>query len=157
VQATTLTAREHAYFLLLVATVEIETTAIGAAGHFEFTHGQDVETARNVFPNGFVITQIVTRLIDKGNLHGLTDLDFAHIGLFLADDHAKQRRLAAAVGAEKAEDLASADLQVEAVERATIAVRETHTGDFDRKRVHGSRRMRIGLQSGLDPGSNADR
>jgi hypothetical protein len=59
VQAAAFTAGQHADLLLLVATVEVEAAAVGAAGHLELADGEDVEAAGNVFPNGLVVGQVV--------------------------------------------------------------------------------------------------
>jgi hypothetical protein len=57
VQATALTTREHAHLLLLVAAVEVEAPAVGAAGHLELADVDDVQAAGDVFPDGLVVGQ----------------------------------------------------------------------------------------------------
>jgi hypothetical protein len=50
----------------------------------------------------------IAALVDVGDLHRFADLDFAGVRLFLAGDHAEQRRFAGAVRADDADDGARA-------------------------------------------------
>jgi hypothetical protein len=81
-----LTARQHADLLLLVTAIEVEATAIRATGHLELAHIDDIQTARDVLPHGFVVVQIVAVLVYKGHAHGLANLDLAAVGLLFARD-----------------------------------------------------------------------
>ena len=54
------------------------------------------------------IVERLARLIDVGELHDRPDAHFAGVGLFLAGQHAKQRRLAGAVRTDDADDAAGA-------------------------------------------------
>ena len=51
--------------------------------------------------------QRVARLVDVGELDRLAEAQRAAVGLLLAGDHAEQRRLAGAVGADDADDAAA--------------------------------------------------
>ena len=59
-QTPAFTAREGTDAFLLVAPVEVKTSAIRATSHFKLANGQDIEAARDVFPHGFVVGQIFT-------------------------------------------------------------------------------------------------
>ena len=121
VQATAFTAREHADFLLLVRAVEIEAPAVGAAGHLEFAHGDDVQPARNVFPHGFIVGQVFAALIHKGHLHGFADADFAAVGLLFACDKPEQCGFARTVGADDAHNRARRHFEAEVVDQQAVA------------------------------------
>ena len=56
-QAPAFAAGQIADFLLLIAAFKIEAADVGAALHFEATDGEDVGTARHVFPHRFVVVQ----------------------------------------------------------------------------------------------------
>ena len=86
----------------------------------ELTHVQDVETARDVFPHGFIVLQAVARLVDKSHLHGLADLDFAGIRLLTARNHLEQGRLARAIGADDADDGTGRNLETQVVDQHTV-------------------------------------
>ena len=55
----------------------------------------------------FVVVQGVAVLVDVGEHDALAQLDGAGVGLLLADDHAEERGLAGAVGADHADDAAA--------------------------------------------------
>ncbi len=55
-------------------------------------------------------------------LHRASDLDLALVGLFLPGDHAEERRLARAVGADDADDRAGRHLERELVDEQALAV-----------------------------------
>ena len=59
-QTAAFTAREGTDAFLLVAPVEVETSAIRTASHFKLANRQDIETTRDVFPHSFVVGQIFT-------------------------------------------------------------------------------------------------
>ena len=90
VQTAALTAGQHADFLLLVATIEVEAAAIRTAWHLEFAHGHDVEATGHIFPNGFFVGQVVAVLVDKGHLHGLANFDRAAVRLLFASNQFEQ-------------------------------------------------------------------
>jgi hypothetical protein len=72
-----LAAGQQADLLLLVAAVEVEAAAVGAAGHLELADVDHVEAAGDVLPHGLVVGQLVAVLVDEGHLHGLADLHLA--------------------------------------------------------------------------------
>ena len=63
----------------------------------------------------------VAGLVDIAELHRLADLDGAGVGLFLAGDHAEQRRLAGAVRADHADDAAGRQLEGQVVDQQVVA------------------------------------
>ena len=65
--------------------------------------------------------EAVARLVDVGDLDGRADLDFAGIRLFLAGDHAEQRRFAGAVRADDADDGAGRHVEAEVVDQQAVA------------------------------------
>lgn len=56
-QATALTTGEHAHLLLLISTVEVEAARVSTAGHLELADVDDIQTAGDVFPDGFIVRQ----------------------------------------------------------------------------------------------------
>ena len=54
-------------------------------------------------------------------MHRLADLDRALVGLFLAGDHAEQRRLAGAVRPDDADDAAGRQLEGQIVDQKIVA------------------------------------
>ena len=105
---------------MLVAAIEVKAAAIGAAGHLEFAHGQNIQTAGHVFPHSFFIRQVVAILVNKRHLHGLTQLDFTAVRLLFARDHAKQRGFTRAVGADDADDGTGRHFEAEVVNQHTV-------------------------------------
>src|SRR5262249_19775310 len=71
------------------------------------------------------------RLIDVRELDRRPDLERTTIGLFLPDQHAKQRRLAGAVRADHADDAAAPQRKREVVDQRTIAVALAEMLRFD--------------------------
>ena len=59
-----------------------------------------------------LVVQGVAVLVDVGEHDGLAQLDRAGVGLLLADDHAEERGLAGAVGADDADDAAPRQVEV---------------------------------------------
>ena len=59
--------------------------------------------------------------------HGFADAQHAGVGLFLADDHAEQRRLAGAVGADDADDAAARKVEVQVFHQQVVAIALAHT------------------------------
>ena len=54
-QTASFTTGKMADFLLLVASLEIEASQIGAGRHFEASDGNQVGTVADVFKNGFFV------------------------------------------------------------------------------------------------------
>src|SRR3546814_17304174 len=63
----------------------------------------------------------VSALVDIAELHGVADAQAAAVGLLLAGDHAEQRGLAGAVGADDADDGARRNLEAEVVDQQLVA------------------------------------
>ena len=82
VQAVTLTAGEHACLLLLVWTFETKGGDISTAGDFHVSDLDKVQTIGNNFPEVEVGVDTATTLVNLGNLHGFTDLDFTTVCFF---------------------------------------------------------------------------
>ena len=120
-QTSALTTRQRADAFLLVAAVEVKTSAIRAAGHFELTHRQDIESARNVFPHGFVVRQIIARLVYKRHLNGLANLDLTAVRLLLTRNHAKQSRLTGTVRTDDADDRPWRHFEAQVVDQHAVA------------------------------------
>ena len=106
---------------MLVGAVEVKATAVSAAGHLEFADVQNIQTARYVFPDGFVVSQFVAVLVHEGHLHRLADLDFARIGFFASGDHFEERRFTRAVGPDDAHDSAGRHLKAQVVDQHAVA------------------------------------
>ena len=122
VQPAALAAGELADLLLLVGALEVEAAEVGARGHLELADGEDVGAAGDVLPHRLVALERVARLVDVGHLHRRPDRDLAAVGLFLAGDHAEQRRLAGAVRADDADDRAGRHLEAQVVDQQPVAV-----------------------------------
>jgi hypothetical protein len=131
VQAAALATRQGADAFLLVAAVEVEAAAVGAAGHLELAHGQDVQAARDVFPHGLLVGQVVAVLVDKSHVHGLADGDFTAVGRFLAGDELEQGRFTGAVGADDADDGAGRHLEAQVVDQQPVAERFADVLELD--------------------------
>ena len=131
VQASAFTAREHAHALLLVGAVEVEAACIGAAGHGEPADSQHVQAAGDVFPDGFLVGQIVAVLVHKGHSRGLADHDFAAVRLFFTANQFEQRRFTGTVGADDADDSACRNFEAQVVDQEAVAKRLAHALEFD--------------------------
>ena len=131
VQATAFAAREQTDLFLLITTVEVESAAVGAAGHLELAHSEDIQPPRDVFPDGLVVAQVVTALVHKGHSHGLADGDFATIGGLLARNELEQRRFTRAVGADDAHNRARRHLEAQVINQQAVAKRFAHVLELD--------------------------
>src|SRR3546814_19403526 len=116
-----LAARELADLLLLVAAPEVEGADIGARLSLVLAELNDVEPAGDFFPHRLVSGEGVAALVDIAELHGVADAQAAAVGLLLAGDHAEQRGLAGAVGADCADDGDRRQLEAEVVDQALVA------------------------------------
>ena len=104
--AVPLAAGEVADLLFLVRPLEIELRDVGARRHLALAEHDIVQTAGDFLEDGIGRIERLTRLIDIRTDHGIANAKDAAVGLFLADDHAEERRLARAVGADHADDAA---------------------------------------------------
>ena len=120
--AIALAAGKLANFFLLVAPLEVEGSAIGPTVHFGLAELQNIGAARNLFPHRLVGIESIAGLVDITYLHGVSDAQDATIGLFLASEQAKERRLAGAIGTDDADDTARRQLEVHILEQETLAI-----------------------------------
>ena len=67
-------------------------------------------------------SQRVAGLVDVGQLDGVAQAELAGVGLLLAGDHAQQRRLAGAVGADDADDPRRRQGELQPVDEQPVAV-----------------------------------
>jgi hypothetical protein len=80
-----------------------------------------VVAAGDLLPDGLLRVERVARLVDVGQLDGVAELERAAVGLLLAGDHPKQRRLAGAVGADHADDPAARQRERERLDQQPVA------------------------------------
>src|ERR1700733_12232698 len=146
--AVALAAGELADLLLLVRALEVESPHIGAAVHLALAERDDVVAAGDFLPNIPFAVERVARLIDIAKLDTLADLDRARVWLFLTGDHAEERRLAGAVGADHADDPAGRQLEREFVDEHPIAIAFAKIDDVDdvlaQPLGHGNDNLRAG-------------
>ena len=102
--------------------LKLEAAQVGARGHFELAHGQQVGAVGHRVEHGLVALERIARLVHVGQLDRLAQLHFARIGLLAAGQHAKQRGLARAVGADDADDSAGRHLEAEVVDQQAVAI-----------------------------------
>ncbi len=131
VDAVALTTREQAHLLLLVAALEVEGAAIGPAVDLGVAQFDQLGAAGNLFPDGRVGVERIARLVDIGQLHRVTQRDRARIGLFLAGDHAEQRRFPGAVRADHADDGARGNAERQVLDQLAVAVMFAEVLDLD--------------------------
>src|SRR5258708_10286621 len=129
--AVALATRELADLVLRVGAVEVESADIGSVVHLALAERDDVVAAGDFLPYVFLAVERVARLIDIAKLNAFADLDRARVRLLLACDHAEQRRLAGAVGADDAHDAAGRQLERELVDQHPIAVPFTEIDHVD--------------------------
>ena len=72
--------------------------------------------------DGLVRVERVAVLVDVAQLDRFADPHLAAVGLLLAHDHAKQRRLAGAVGADDADDATGRQTERQIVDQQLVAV-----------------------------------
>jgi hypothetical protein len=109
-----LAAREVADLLLLVGAAEVERRAVGARVDLALAHHDQLAAAvGDLLPH-----RLARRRAHRGSGRRRTSTTVspmrsaAAVRLLLADDHAEQRRLAGAVGADDADDAAGGRLEV---------------------------------------------
>src|SRR6202011_2985108 len=114
--AVALAARERADLLLLVGALEVERRAIAARIDLALAEKNEFVAAGNFLPHGFLAVERIARLVDIAEMHALADRDGALVRLVLPGDHAEQRGLAGAVGADHADNAAGRQLEGEVVD-----------------------------------------
>src|SRR5436309_3218064 len=115
-------ARQGADLLLLVGASEIEGRTIGARVHLPLAELNDVLPAGDFLPDVLLAVERIAGLIDIAEIHRFADLDAALVLFFLADDHAKERRLAGAVRPDHADDAAGRQAESEIVDQEVVAI-----------------------------------
>ena len=104
VDAVPLAAGALAHLLLLLRAAEIEAGHVDPGVHRHGAQLDRVLAVGDFLEDRLVVVQGVAVLVDVGEHHAGAELDRAGVGLLLADDHAEQRGLAGAVGADHAHD-----------------------------------------------------
>ena len=122
VHAVALAPREIAHLLLLIGALEVERGHVGARGHLARAELEQLGAARDLLPHVLVRIEAVAALVHVGQAHRLPDLQRAAVGLLLAGDHAEERGLARAVGADDAHDAAAREAEGEVLDQQPVAV-----------------------------------
>src|SRR6185369_12428429 len=100
-------ARKDLDLFLLVVALDVERRGVRARVHLALAHHDEFLAAvADLLPRGALSVERVARLVDVREQYGVADRQRSRIGLFAAGDHAEQRRLAGAVGADDADDSA---------------------------------------------------
>ncbi len=120
--AVALAARKVADFLLLVGALEIEAGDVRPGVHLALAHLERVVAAGDFLVDRVGRRESIAVLVDVAQLDGRADANLAAVGLLLADDHAKQRGLADAVGADDAHDAAGRQAEAEVVDQQLVAI-----------------------------------
>src|SRR5215472_19087167 len=95
--AVALAARQRAHLLLLVGPFEVERGTVTARINLPLAEQDLLVSAGNFLPHRLLAVEIVARLVDIAEMHGLADGDAALVRFLLVGDHAEQRGLAGAV------------------------------------------------------------
>ena len=122
VDAVALAARQVLDPLLLVGALEVEPGDVGARRDLALADLEDLGALRDLVEHGLVAVERVAALVDVGQLDGLADAQRAAVGLLLPGDHAEQRRLAGAVGADDADDAAARQVEGQILDQQVVAV-----------------------------------
>src|SRR5690554_4768934 len=131
VHAVSLTAREVLHIFLLIRTLKVEPSAIGARRD-ELPADIDLFCAfGDHIEDDLVRVKIVAALIDIAELYGLADLDRALIGLLFADDHPEEGRLTCAVRSDNSDDGAGRHIEAQVLEEEAIAEALRDAFDID--------------------------
>ena len=97
---------------------------------------EQVLAAGNLFPDRLVGVERITALVDIGELHTVADPEGTLVWLFLAGDHAEERRLAGAVWPDERGEVTALDRDADVSEHRRAAVAEAHVLERD-DRAHG--------------------
>src|SRR5260370_1190752 len=117
-----LAAGELCDLCLLMGAGESERRAIGAAGHLAPAEIDPRVAAGNLLPYRLVGCERVARLVDIAKFPRLADPEAALVRLLLADDHAEERGLAGAVGADDADDAARWQAERQLLDEPPVAI-----------------------------------
>src|SRR5262249_26599500 len=116
-------AREIAYLLLLVGSLEVERGGVGARVDLALAdHDQLVAAVGDLLPDGALRVERLAALVDVRQHDRLTQAERPAVGLLLSGDHAEERRLAGAVRADDADETAARQREIEAADEQPIAV-----------------------------------
>src|SRR5262245_65759394 len=122
VHAIALAAREVADALLLIGALEVERGDIGARRDLAVAELDLILAVGDLLPDGLRRIEGVTALVDVRQLDRVADAQRPAVGLFLAGDHAEQRRLAGPVRPDDADDAAARQVEGQIVAQEAIAV-----------------------------------
>ena len=139
--AVSLTARQHAGFFLLVVAAEVETADVGTRVHAALAELDELVAAADDFPDGLLRVDVGVLLVDVTDLHGLTYLEGARVGLFQAHDEAEQRGLTSTVGTDDAYDATLRQAEAEVLEQQLVAI---GLGDVMRLDDFGAEAVAVG-------------
>src|SRR5262245_28729310 len=115
-------AGERADLLFLVGAAEVEAVDVGPGIHLFAAHFEVVVAAGDFLIHGLLGFERVAILVNVAQLDSGTDSQLAAVRLLLPDDHAEERRLASAVGADDAHDAAGGQTEVELVDEYAVAI-----------------------------------
>src|SRR6185503_4866925 len=144
--AVPLAAREIRDALLLVGALEVEPRDVLARIDLALAELDRVVAARDLLPDVVRRVEVGPRLVDVGELDGLADAEGPVVGLRLAGDHPKQRRLAGAVRADDADDAGGGQREGEVVDEEPVAEALAHAVGVD----HDVAEPRAGRDVDLD-------
>ena len=116
---------------------------VGPCRYLALAQDDRVDAAGDLLEDRVLGLEGVAVLIDVGDHHRVADPKDAAIGRLLADDHAEERGLARAVGADDADDAAGRQAEVHFFEQEPIAVGlgETLGLDDQRAQVRSGRNL----------------
>src|SRR6266516_4119868 len=102
-KSVSLSARETAHFLLLIRSLEVELREVRARLHLALSNLDDVVPLAHFLVNSVCIVELA-RLIEIGELHGVSDRERSTIPFLLSSNHSEQRCFARAVGPDDSDD-----------------------------------------------------
>ena len=106
---------------LLVGALEVEARHVRARVHLPLADLDLVVAAGDLLPDGLGRVERVARLVHVGELHGVAEPQRAVVRLLLAGDHAEERGLAGAVGADHADDARRRQGEREVLDQELVA------------------------------------
>src|SRR5262245_11380490 len=118
--AVALAAGQGPDLFLLVGTLEVERSTIGARIHFLLAEKDHVVAVGNLFPDRLLAVERVPRLVYIAEMNRLTDLYGSFVGFFLSDDHAEQGRLARPIRANYADDAARRQFESQVIDQKIV-------------------------------------
>src|SRR5690606_17763293 len=117
--------------LLLVATLEVERAAIGAAVHLMLAQLDDIVAAGDFFPDSLVWVEVIAALVDIAKVDGVADADLAGIRLLVPGDHLEQGRLTGTVRTNDTDDTAGWQAKFQVVDQQAIPEALGKAGGLD--------------------------